>query len=746
MSFFPKTLSFVAVAFALSSGLKAAELPVIKEIRYEGLNYISPLIANEIAKIKINETMNIESVNKSIINFYEQGYFKDIWITEENGILTYHFAEKPVIASLVVSGYGAGKEQSVLDKEIGLKKGDVYDELKIANTRKKIIALLESQGFYNTVVEVKTEEISQNALKVTLEINKGEEIIIRKANYYGRDELKVSRIEASTANKERDFLGWMWGFNSGKLQINEIENDALRIRDLYMQKGFLDAEVDTPFLRTDFTTYNAELDFYIKEGQLYKVSGIDIVLEEDVIPLEDLYDIVSLKKGKKFNISTMRKDTEAIKHKIGDLGYAFTRVTPDLDKNQENAEVRVIYYVQPGKKVKVRDVLISGNSKTLDRVVRRNVLLAPGDQYQMSKIERSKNAIMRTGGFDSVDIEEKRVDEENIDLIVNVKEGKTGEFTFGVGYGSYDGIMGSASIKDRNIFGTGLTAGLYFDKSEVSTSYRLNLYNPAVLDSNYSLSTDIYQTDYTDYDYREITQGASLVGGRRITDTLEASVGYTYQKSKLSDFNNPFYSRYYKGEYIKSSVIPGVYFDNTDSYFFPKNGWKAGGSLEYAGVGGDAKFWKYFGNLYYFKSLEDWTDLDLIFRFRTKFGYIDDNGYVPINERFYLGGVSSLRGFQSNSITPRDKYGVRIGGNQTLYGSVELSYGLFETVQMRLSAFYDYGMLGEDKLTQIQRDSVGVALEWISPIGAITFIVPKALNPKKGDDTSSFEFTMGQRF
>ena len=349
---------------------------------------------------------------------------------------------------------------------------------------------MESQGFYNTVVEVKTEEISQNALKVTLEINKGEESIIRKANYYGREELKVSRIESSTANKERDFLGWMWGFNSGKLQVNEIENDALRIRDIYMQKGFLDAEVSSPFLRTDFTTYNAELDFYIKEGQLYKVSGVDIVLEEDVVATEELYDIVRLKEGKEFNISTMCKDVEALKYKIGDLGYAFTRVTPDLDKDQENGEVRVIYYIQPGSKVKVRDVLISGNSKTLDRVIRRNVLLAPGDQYEMSKIQRSKNAIMRTGGFDSVDIEEKRVDEENVDLLVNVKEGKTGEFTFGVGYGSYDGIMGSASIKDRNIFGTGLTAGLYFDKSEVSTSYRLNLYNPAVLDRNYILSTD----------------------------------------------------------------------------------------------------------------------------------------------------------------------------------------------------------------------------------------------------------------
>ena len=257
MRFFSKTLSFVVAAFALSSNLNAAELPTIKEIRYEGLNYISPLIANEIAGIKINEAMDIDNIDKSILRFYEQGYFKDIWITEENGILTYHFVEKPVIASLVVSGYGAGKEQAVLDQEIGLKKGDDYDEIKIANTRKRIISLLESQGFYNTVVEVKTEEISQNALKVTLEINKGEEIIIRKANYYGREELKVSRIESSTANKERDFLGWMWGFNSGKLQVNEIENDALRIRDIYMQKGFLDAEVSSPFLRTDFTTYNA---------------------------------------------------------------------------------------------------------------------------------------------------------------------------------------------------------------------------------------------------------------------------------------------------------------------------------------------------------------------------------------------------------------------------------------------------------------------------------------------------------
>lgn len=154
--FFLFPLGFLA--FATSSF--AANLPIIKEVHYEGLNYISPLIANEIAKIRLNEPLDINRIDTSILHFYTQGYFKDIWVTEENGILTYHFIEKPVIASLIVSGYGSGKDQEVLDKEIGLKKGDVYDEAKIANVRKKIIDLLETQGYYDTIVEVKTEEIS----------------------------------------------------------------------------------------------------------------------------------------------------------------------------------------------------------------------------------------------------------------------------------------------------------------------------------------------------------------------------------------------------------------------------------------------------------------------------------------------------------------------------------------------------------------------------------------------------------
>lgn len=750
---FPKSLSLLAplgLFFSVSVSANAATLPIIKEVRYEGLNHISPLIANEIAKVRIGEPLDINRIDASVHDFYAQGYFKDVWITEDNGVLTYHFVEKPVIASLIVSGYGAGKEQQQLDKEIGLKKGDVYDEDKIANVRRQIVRLLESQGLYDSVVEVKTEEISKNALKVTLEINKGENIIIQKVNYYGRDNVSVSRIEAATANKEKDFIGWMWGFNNGKLQINELESDRLRIRDLYLQKGYLDADISAPFLKTDFTTYDAILDYHINEGERYRVSDVEIVLEEDVIGLEKLYDGLKLREGKVYDIAKMREDIDSIRYKVGDLGYAFVRVTPDLDKNQEDGKVRLIYYVQPGKKVRVKDVIISGNSKTLDRVVRRNVLLAPGEEYMMSKIQRSKNSLMRTGSFESVDIQEERVDEENVNLLVKVKEGKTGEFAFGLGYGSYDGVMGSISVKDRNIFGTGLTAGVYLDKSEVSTAYRLNLYNPAVLDSEYSLGTDVYQSDYKNYDYTETSTGFSLVGGKRIWDDLDLTLGYTFQKTKLSDFDNfsleELYRRYYHGTYAKSSVIPGLSYDSTDAYFFAKNGIRATANIEYAGVGGDAEFIKYHGSFNYYKTLEEWIDLDLIFRYRTRAGYLQDEGYLPISEKFYLGGINSVRGYESRSITPRDAFGLRVGGTQYFYNTVEFSYGIFETVQMRLSAFYDYGMIGNDSFNEIKRSSVGLGVEWVSPIGIINFVFPRALDDKKGDDTSSFEFTMGQRF
>lgn len=732
-----------------NQALQSIKTPIVKNVIFENLNYISPLIAQEISNIKIGEPLDLAQVNKSVADFYKQGYFKDVWITEDNGVIIYHFIEKPTISSIIVDGYGSGKEAAAMDEDLGLKKGEVYDEVKIERMKKRLGLILEAQGFYDSIIEVETEEAGKNAIALKVKVNRGQEILLREVNYHGRKNISVSKIESVSANKERDlFIPWMWGFNDGILRSSELENDAARIRDLYMQKGYLDAQVSVPFLRADFTTYDATLDFYIEEGRQYIVSDIEIIQEDEVISDKKLYDEIRLKKGEIFNISKMRSDIEKIETAIGDLGYAFVRVNPDLDKDPQKGLVRVVYHIQPNKPVKIRDVVISGNNKSLDRVVRRNILLAPGDQYKMSQVKRSKEALMRTGNYDSVEVDQVRVDEESIDLLVDVKEGRTGEFSFGFGYGSYDGLMGSISLRERNLFGTGLTGGIYLDKSERNTSYRVSLLNPAIFDSDYNLGGELFRTEYDNYDYTQISQGGAFSVGRSFFDNLlDITLGYSYSRNRMTDFSNPYYELYYSdSNYTKGSIIPGFSFDNTDSYFFPNNGVRVTGSVEYAGVGGDAEFTKYYLSANLYKSIKDVTDIDLIFRYRAKGGFITERGYTPLDERFYLGGINSVRGYQSSSITPRDIYGVRLGGNKMFYNTVEMSYNPFETAQMRFTLFYDYGMIGRDKIDEEWRQSVGLGIEWVSPIGPITFVFPYPINPKDNDDTSRFEFMMGQRW
>lgn len=730
--------------------LYAASLPVIKDVQYKGLNRISPLVANEIAKVRIGETLDLERVNRSILDFHKQGYFEDIWVSEEAGKLTYHFIEKATIANIEINGYGSGQEQEALYKEIGIKKGDLLDESKIARAKRSIITALERKGYYDTVVESKLESLGEGVVKLTLDVNKGSEIIIKKAKYHGAKALSQGKLEIPSANREREFMGWLWGRNDGKLKASELENDALRIKDYYMKKGYLDAEVSDPTLVADFATYEATLEFNISEGKKYEVSKVEIVLEESVIEEGELQEDLRLIAGRRFDIEKLRKDMEMIRERVADLGYAFVRVAPDLDKDEEKGEVRIVYHVQPGDKVQINDVIISGNTRTLDRVVRREILLAPGDTYGLRPIKNSKNALKRLGYFESVEINERRVSSDKIDLLVEVKEGRTGEFMFGIGYGSYDGLLGSISIKDKNVFGSGMTGGVYVDKSEKENSYRFNLYNPRVLDSQYSLSTNIYKRDYDTYDYTESTTGFDVVGGRYLGEHLQATLGYTIAKTELIDFMETLeekYRPYYReGEYLKSSVIPGISFDNTDDYYFPRNGITASASMEYAGVGGDEDFIKYFGKFAIYKSLEDALDIDLILRYKARGGMIQERGYLPINEKFYLGGLSTVRGHKSSSITPRDHNDVRIGGKYIFSNSAEVSYGLFETVQMRFTLFYDYGMVGQESFSELRRSSAGAAIEWISPLGAINFVFPRALDKKPGDKTSSFEFAMGQRF
>lgn len=842
----------------------------VKSISYIGLSYMSDMLANEIVKIRVGDMVDSKKIDTAVLALFNQGYFKDVYATFENGILEFHFDEKARIAGVEIKGYGTEKEKDGLKSQMGIKKGDTFDEQKLEHAKTALKTALEGQGYYGSVVEVRTEKVSEGALLIVFDVNRGDSIYIKQSIYEGSDKLKRRVIESLSANKQRDFMGWMWGLNDGKLRLDQLEYDSMRIQDVYMRRGYLDAHISSPFLKTDFSTHDAKLHYKVKEGIQYRISDILIEIDNPVVPLKTLEKALKVKRKDVFNIEHLRADAQILKTEIADKGYAFAVVKPDLDKDEKNGLVKVIYRIEVGDMVYINDVIISGNQRTSDRIIRRELLLGPKDKYNLTKLRNSENSLRRLGFFSKVKIEEKRVNSSLMDLLVSVEEGRTGQLQFGLGYGSYGGLMLNGSVSERNLFGTGQSMSLY---ANIATgggrSYpgmpkgagrmfagNLSLTNPRIFDSWYSSTINLYADYRISYQYIQQGGGFGVNVGRMLGNRTHVSLGYNLNVTKLLGFSSPLYNRYYSStkqiiipsqpvcvsslglllglRQVQSCSTPGstrvgqtppvtglwdrdyhtpitssftldVSYDNTDDYYFPRNGvifssyatmsgLPSSGTLNsWNGLGGNVRNTKVYGKFAAYHHLQKYLLIDLIARFKTQGGYIfryNTEDYLPLNSTFYMGGVTTVRGFRNGSITPKDEFGLWLGGDGIFTASTELSYGVLKAAKMRLAWFFDfgfltfktptrgsffynaptttanfkdYGVIGAGFERATWRASTGLQIEWISPMGPLVLIFPIAFfnqwgdgngkkckglcfNPNMDDYTQHFEFSMGTRF
>ena len=746
----------VLLSLACATALSAT---TIKSIEYKDVNKLSPEILNETLSMKVGEELNKDKLNDAVLKFYKYGYFDDITVSSENGILKFIFKEKPSISSVDIKGYKSRPEDlDAVRSAMNLKKGAMYTEKRVKEAKEKLLGMLASEGFINSVVETEIERINEQSLKVTFNVNKGDEIIIKKANYHGANKLEQDDFDHVTANKEIEFASWWFGQNDGEVKIDQLKYDSKRINELYYEKGYLDAQVKEPFLDIDFASNQAKLDFFIAEGQKYITNGIKIYLDSSIVDPQTIYPELKLIVGNTFNIKKLRQDQEYIRTKVADKGYAFVDVKFDLVKDEKNQKVNVVYNVIPGKKVYINDVKISGNTKTLDRVIRRDVYLAPGDLYNLTDFKSSTNKLKRSRFFESVNIEEKRVSDEKLDIIVKVTEAATGSLMLGGGYGSYDKMMVNGSITEVNMFGSGLGLGLSADLSARSNRFELSLKNPAINDSDYNGEVEVHSTkaeiNRTVYDSDINTKGFSVALGKQLfrdfyagtryrLDYIQEDYDYTSKFLNNRDLTKEIFKTQ---DYISSSITPYVNFDNTDDYYFPREGIKLGTSLEYAGVGGDSKYIKSTSYGKYFYSLENLAELDWVFRLKTQVKVLVDNGQINQGDSLYLGGAKTLRGYKSYAF-PSNESGYKTEPYKNLWAnSLEMSFPLVPSAKMRWGVFYDYGMIGQDTFNDIQRSGTGALLEWISPMGPLQLIFAKALDNEPGDDTSSFEFSLGSSF
>jgi outer membrane protein insertion porin family len=720
----------------------------IKSVTFEGLVRLSDDTARQIVAIPVGEQLNIEQIDTAIKALHAQRYFEDIWIEEDGGHLTIHVKEKPSIARIELEGVGQNDKDTILGL-LGVRTGMMYDEAGIEQAKTHIRQFFEAKGYFDSVVEAKSEPLNEDerSLRVTFNVNRGEKIIIRSFQMCGAEALGYGDVELDLANKEREFLGWFWGFNSGELKIHELPMDSNRIKDTYMKKGFLDAQVSPPFLRTYPDSFNASLSYHIDEGEAYTIDSIAYKAPEGMLDEEALSSELLLEEGKIINIAHLRRDLEKIETMVADQGYAFVRVYPDLQQDKEAKKVSIIYHVTPGEKVYVRNVRISGNSRTIDRVIRRELYLTEGSLYSRSDLVDSRNAIRRTGYFEDTTIQEERVGKDQVDLLVSVVETNTGAISGGIGYGTSKGVLLSGSVSDGNIFGSGLKGTVMIERSDDELSGRISLTNPRVFDSVYNLGGSIYAEDNSWTNYDEEVLGFNISGGRKFGRYTTANLMYTLEETTLSALSQSLIDLGYKEEAsLKSSITPSISYNNTDDYYLPRSGIDASASLEYAGIGGDQQFVKNQYRFAYFYGLRDSWDYDLILRYKARFAVVWDNGELPLYERLYLGGISSVRGFDSRSISPKDSSGELLGGEIYFANSIEASFPLVERFQMRGALFFDYGMIGESDLSEETRASAGISLEWISPLGPISLIFAEPLKSEDGDETTSFEFTIGRQF
>ncbi|ARQ98079.1 outer membrane protein assembly factor BamA [Campylobacter lanienae] len=752
----------VISSFIMVASMNAIQ---IQSIKFNGLLHLSDESASDISGLKVGSEFNDEIANKAIINLYKQGYFENIYIEENDGNIVVNLSEKPVIAKIDINGV-VTNDQKAIEQIIDIKKGQMYDEFALNNTKIRIRQFYEARGYFDTVVTTDIAPINENknSLHITLTVNRGENITIENIHLIGSDALDYSDIEPVVANKSREFMGWMWGLNDGKVKIYELANDSQNIHNEYLKKGYLDASVSAPSLNAYFDNYKADLLYYINEGEVYKTGNISINAPEFLeLDSDEIISDFKLQKGDILNSTKMKADASKLEDLVADKGFAYVKVYPRTNKNSDFT-ADIIYDVIPEEKVYIRNVIISGNDRTADRIIRRELYLTEGNLYNKTDLIDSKNALKRSGYFEDVQIIEKRIDKDQIDLEVAVKETTTGSIVGGIGYGSTDGLLLNAGVSDANIFGTGYKGSIMVDKSDDTLSGNINLTNPRVNDSLYSLGGGIFANDYSWDDYDEQNYGANIIGGRQIGRYVNVYLTYQIERSDIEGLDE-FYKEagYQNGVNIKSSLTPSITFNNTDDYYIPRSGFIASTSFEYAGLGGDMEFLKNRTTFNAYQGLQEYINMDLILRYKSGFGYIfnDDSEKLPINEKLFLGGINSVRGYESRSITPKKNICnpktnnggiipgckmVETGGKISFNNSFELSFPIINRLKMRGVLFYDYGMIGNSDINDIKRSSAGAGIEWMTPIGPLQLFYAQALDDKEGDETSSFEFTIGRRF
>lgn len=741
---------FTAQAFAQSeSGAVIRKIEVKNNQRVEASTVLSYL------HVKEGDKFNQEKINEAIKDMYGTEMFSNINVDMSGSTLVVTVQENPIINKIGFEGNKRVNDDTI-NAQISLKPRSVYTKAKVQADVLVIQDLYRKNGRYAAKVEPKIVMLDQNRVDMVFEIDEGNKASVKRIYFVGNKKFSGDKLRKILNTKESH---WYTFYSSGdSYDPDRVAYDKELLRKFYTSKGYADFNVTSVVSEITDNKEAFILNFSLEEGEKYKFGDIKIDSQLPDIKMEMFKDEIKTKKGDVFNSTFVDDSIDKITSRLNDIGFAFVEVTPDYQRDLKNRVMGVTYRIKEGPKVYIGKVNVSGNVRTMDKVVRREMRIAEGDPFNAAKIRRSKQRIDNLGFFDKVDVKTDQGDQpDRANVNVDVTERSTGELNFGAGYSTTEGMLGNVSIRERNLLGTARDLKLSLQKSARGDQIDLGFVEPYFMDRDVATGVNIYNITRDNSDqssYSSSTQGGSLSATYSLSENLRHTVKYSLSTVDISNIQ-PGASTYVvqqAGRNVTSLVGHTLMYDKRDNKFDPTEGYFVSFSQDLAGLGGDTQFWRNEARAGYYKPV---VREDVIFNASVRGGNMGGWGgqSVRINDRFFIGG-NSLRGFRDAGIGPRDGFDA-LGGNTYYVGSTGFSFplGLPDELGFKGETFIDAGTLYDVDAKgptimdrRSLRASAGVGVSWTSPLGPISIDVANPFMKQSFDKTQNVRFDFGTKF
>lgn len=754
----------LALFLFLAAGLAAALEPfVVKDIRVEGLQRISPGTVFNHLPVKVNDRLDDAIARDAIRALYKTGFFKDVSLRRDGDVLVVEVVERPSISAIEIVGNKEFKEDALKEamKRIGFAEGRVFDPAILDKVEQEIKKQYFSLGKYAARIKTTVTPLERNRVGITIEVDEGDKARIKQINIVGNQVFSDERLLKQFQLRPKGrfaFFGKRDQYSKQKLAA-----DLETLRSFYQDQGYLDFRIDstqvsiTPDKRHIYVTIN------ITEGPRYTVGEYKLG-GRPLLPQEELLGLVTIRPGMVFSRKEVSRSTKRIADRLADEGYAFANVNavPEVDKAARRVDFT--FFVDPGPRVYVRRINIYGNRVTRDEVIRRELRQLEGGWFSAAKLRRSRVRLQRLGFFDDINIETPAVpgSPDQVDVNITVKERPTGSLLFGLGFSDADGFLVQLAVSQRNLFGTGKELQVNIDNSQVTDTYTVRYVDPYYTDDGISRGITLFsqRIDAAEADTAEYiteTVGGAINYRIPISEFNSINLGGGYENVTLSTTSEtPPEIASFIGAHPKSDIFKftgNIAHDTRDSFIYPTRGWLHRVAVEASVPGSDLEYYK----LSYITTGYMPITRNLVFKVGGELGYgngYGDTGELPFFKNFFAGGASTVRGYRARSLGPRDSGPTpeTLGGNKLVLGNVELLFpfpGGAENRDKRLSLFVDAGQVygpGQDVDLNEIRLSTGIAFNWFSPLGPLSISFAKPLNSKSGDETETFQFTLGRRF